>query len=31
MFPEMEGEFNKDNYKDQMVQIEGWEEDSGFW
>jgi hypothetical protein len=31
MFAEMEGEFSKDKYKDQMVAIDGYEEESGNW
>ena len=31
MFPEMEGEFNRNDYLDKMVQIEGEEVDNGYW
>lgn len=29
MFPEFEGEFNRNDYPDKMVKIEGYEEESG--
>ena len=32
MFPEIEGEFNRNDYKaDDMIQIEGYEEENGNW
>ena len=31
MFPEIEGEFNRNDYPDKNVKIEGYEEESGNW
>ena len=31
MFPEIEGEFNRNDYPDKRVKIDGYEEESGNW